>query len=43
MSDFGIIEMKLGNEFWLILLREYISQKLFAVGANLGCHKDRKG
>jgi hypothetical protein len=24
--------MKFGNEFWLILFREYISPKLFAVG-----------
>jgi hypothetical protein len=23
--------MKFGNEFWLILVREYISPKLFAV------------
>jgi hypothetical protein len=23
--------MKFGNEFWLILFREYVSQKLFAV------------
>ncbi len=26
--------MKLGNEFWLILFREYISPKLFAVYSN---------
>jgi hypothetical protein len=31
MNDFGIIKIKLGNEFWLILFREYISPKLFAV------------
>jgi hypothetical protein len=31
MNDFGIIWMKFGNEFWLILFREYISPKLFAV------------
>jgi hypothetical protein len=29
--------MKFGNEFWLILFREYISPKLFAVwGMGLG-------
>jgi hypothetical protein len=31
MNDFGKIYMKFGNEFWLILFREYISPKLFAV------------
>jgi hypothetical protein len=31
MDDFGIIYMKFGNDFWLILFREYISPKLFAV------------
>ncbi len=31
MNDFGIIWMKFGNEFWLILFWEYISPKLFAV------------
>jgi hypothetical protein len=31
MNDFGIILMKFGNEFWLILFREYISPNLFAV------------
>jgi hypothetical protein len=31
MNDFGIIWMKFGNEFWLILFQEYISPKLFAV------------
>jgi hypothetical protein len=31
MNDFGIIWMKFGNEVWLILFREYISPKLFAV------------
>jgi hypothetical protein len=34
MNDFGIIGMKFGNEFWLILFREYISPKLFAVGGD---------
>jgi hypothetical protein len=33
MNDFGIIRMKFGNEFWLILFREYISPKIFAVWA----------
>ncbi len=28
MNDFGIIEMKYGNEFWLILFREYIQNYL---------------
>ncbi len=31
LSDFGIIWLKFGYEFWLILFREYISPKLFAV------------
>jgi hypothetical protein len=31
MNDFGIIRVKFGNEFWLILFQEYISPKLFAV------------
>ncbi len=30
MNDFEIIKMKFGNEFWLILFREYKSPKLFA-------------
>ncbi len=30
-NDFGNIYMKFGNEFWLILFREYIIPKLFAV------------
>jgi hypothetical protein len=31
MNDFGIIKIKFGNEFRLILFRDYISPKLFAV------------
>jgi hypothetical protein len=31
MNDFGIILIKFGNEFWLILFREHISPKLFAM------------
>jgi hypothetical protein len=31
MNDFGIIWMKFGNEFWLIIFREYVSPKLYAV------------
>ncbi len=31
INDFGNIQMNFGNEFWLILFREYISSKLFAV------------
>jgi hypothetical protein len=33
MNDFGNISMKFGNEFWLILFREYISPNFFAVQA----------
>jgi hypothetical protein len=36
MNDFENIYMKFGNEFWLILFREYISPKLFAVCALYG-------
>jgi hypothetical protein len=31
MNDFGNIEMKFGNEFWLVLFQELIIPKLFAV------------
>jgi hypothetical protein len=31
MYDFGNILIKFRNEFWLILFREYIIPKLFAV------------
>ncbi len=36
MNDFGNIKMKFGNEFWLILFREYISPNLFAVWGGVG-------
>jgi hypothetical protein len=32
--------MKFGNEFWLILSREYISPKLFAVLFSFGAEHD---
>ena len=39
MNNFGNILMKFGNEFWLILIREYIIPKLFAVWGQFGkCH-----
>jgi hypothetical protein len=34
MNDFGIIKMKFGNKFWLVLFWEYIGPKLFAVLGN---------
>jgi hypothetical protein len=35
--------MKFGNEFWLILFREHISQKLFAVGGKGGAQHELIG
>jgi hypothetical protein len=33
--------MKFGNEYWLILFREYIDPKLFAVHCGVGTGKNR--
>jgi hypothetical protein len=42
MNDFGNIYIKFGNEFWLILFREYIIHNLFAVQTADRLTKDRR-